>query len=160
MTRGERIRQEREARGLSQDDLGKLAGCSQQNVAHLETDRYKRSKFLLPIATALELNPHWAETEQGEKYIADQSSRSVRLDPQMLARALDIAVLAFKANRRKPNSLGLAAAAIEAYGRLVAGEPERSVRVAVSRKLDELASVGRTGEGKGKWNLRTKLRAS
>lgn len=154
MTRGDRIRIEREARKLSQADLARLAGCSQQNVAQLEIDKHERTKFLVPIALALDLNPQWVETEQGEKYLADQSSRSVRLDPQILGRSLDIALLAFKANRLKPDNFILAVLAIEAYGRLVAGDSERSVRIAVSRKLEELASSGRTGEGK--WNSRTK----
>lgn len=47
----------REAKGLSQPSLAKLAGCSQQLIGALETGTTKSTKFLPKIAHALEVDP-------------------------------------------------------------------------------------------------------
>lgn len=47
----------REAKGLSQPQLAKLASCSQQLIGALETGTTKSTKFLPKIARALDVDP-------------------------------------------------------------------------------------------------------
>ena len=47
------LRRLRDARGWSQDQLGQLAGCSQQVIADIESGRTRRPRGLLQIASAL-----------------------------------------------------------------------------------------------------------
>jgi phage repressor protein C with HTH and peptisase S24 domain len=47
----------REAKGLSQPGLAKMAGCSQQLIGALEAGTTKSTKFLPMIARALEVDP-------------------------------------------------------------------------------------------------------
>ncbi len=56
----------RDAKSLSQPDLAKLAGCSQQLIAALERGTTRSTKFLPKIARALDVDPgvldsDWAE---------------------------------------------------------------------------------------------------
>jgi phage repressor protein C with HTH and peptisase S24 domain len=53
----------REAKGLSQPGLAKLAGCSQQLIGALETGATKSTKFLPKIAHALEVDPGILDTD-------------------------------------------------------------------------------------------------
>lgn len=51
------IRERREAKGLSQADLGRAVGTTQQTIDKIETGFTQRSRFLLSIARALDLDP-------------------------------------------------------------------------------------------------------
>lgn len=50
---GEFIRERREARGWSQEELAHAAGTSQQNVGRIEAGAVKHSRYLQPILAAL-----------------------------------------------------------------------------------------------------------
>lgn len=49
----ESVRRLRQARGMLQDELARLVGCSAQNVSAIETGRANRSEYLPAIAKAL-----------------------------------------------------------------------------------------------------------
>jgi transcriptional regulator with XRE-family HTH domain len=55
---GEAVRQAREELGLTQTALGRLVGCTQENVKKIEQiGASPRSKFFLPLCEELGLNP-------------------------------------------------------------------------------------------------------
>src|SRR5690349_21670507 len=69
MIDGEAIRTAREDARLSQLDLARAAGVSQQLIAAIETGRTKSTKFLPRIAVALnkrpgDLDPDWLPVEE------------------------------------------------------------------------------------------------
>jgi transcriptional regulator with XRE-family HTH domain len=70
-TLGQRIEQERKAKGLTQAQLGKYAGIGRSAVCQWEKDRIKNptAANLLPVALALEVNPEYLLTGKGEKGI-------------------------------------------------------------------------------------------
>lgn len=53
---GDLIRERREARGWSQEELANRAGTTQQNVGRLEKGLIKHSRFIAPILSALGLD--------------------------------------------------------------------------------------------------------
>src|SRR6266568_9258614 len=69
MIDGDAVRAAREEARLSQLDLARAAGISQQLVAAIETGRTKSTKFLARIALALnrrpgDLDPDWLPVEE------------------------------------------------------------------------------------------------
>ncbi len=54
-----RLRFAREKKGLSQEQLGALAGVTQVTIQHLESGRNKTSKKIVDIARALGLSAEW-----------------------------------------------------------------------------------------------------
>jgi len=66
-TLGERIKGLREGKGWSQKDLAEAAHVSQVTITHLEAGRNRSSKFLLEIASALEVDPQWLGTGAGDE---------------------------------------------------------------------------------------------
>ncbi len=67
---GERIRQFREAMGLSQEALGDAIGMSHGQVSKFELSRFQPSKrFLNGMMVRFGANPDWILTGQGEMYI-------------------------------------------------------------------------------------------
>lgn len=100
-TIGERIRQEREAQGISRAALGAAVGRGYSYIAELENDGIKRGSHIPAIAKALGVTPEWLETGKGDKRAnpAVQShSQSMKLDPVILAES--IAALRQVAKRR------------------------------------------------------------
>ena len=90
MTPGEKIRQRRDALGLSQADLGREVGCSQATIEKIEKGETVRSKFLSLLAVRLdlplgEIDPGYAAIEKpastleipGDKLVG--SSRDFRV---------------------------------------------------------------------------------
>ena len=53
---GETVRKLRERKGLSQAELGKMVGASQQNIAQLESNEVKQPRYLSALAKALGLS--------------------------------------------------------------------------------------------------------
>lgn len=53
---GETVRKLRERKGLSQAELGKMVGASQQNIAQLESNEVKQPRYLPALAKALDLS--------------------------------------------------------------------------------------------------------
>ncbi len=70
-TLAERLKTEREERGLTQAALAKQVGRlkHQSLIANLEAGTYKSSPFLPEIAFALGLQAMWLKTGRGPKYI-------------------------------------------------------------------------------------------
>lgn len=55
---GEAVRQAREELGITQTALGRIVGCTQENVKKIEQIGVSpRSKFFLPLCEQLGLNP-------------------------------------------------------------------------------------------------------
>lgn len=61
-TIAERLKQAREALGLSQEQLAKLASVSQGTIGNIESGLRKRPRDLLAIAAAVNVSPHWLAT--------------------------------------------------------------------------------------------------
>lgn len=70
-TPGQRIKAEREAKGLTQEQLAKMVGSSQSTIASLERRGSKSSAVLAKIAAALGLNALWLAEKKGPKYLND-----------------------------------------------------------------------------------------
>lgn len=64
---GARIRTLRRGRGITQKELAKIAGCSQQTILDLELGNVVWSRFLPAIAEALGVSLHWLETGSGPR---------------------------------------------------------------------------------------------
>lgn len=69
-TIGERIRQEREAQGVSRADLAAYANIGTTTLSDLELGRSKSTTALHKIAQRLGLNPNWIETGKNPKLAA------------------------------------------------------------------------------------------
>ena len=65
MSIGQRIRQLRKKRGLSQPALANRAGVSQGTISQLETNPTQQSKHLVAIARALDVSVDWLEKGTG-----------------------------------------------------------------------------------------------
>lgn len=73
-----RLKAEREARNLKQDQLGKLAGVGQSTIANIENGTRQNPRNLLEIAKALNVSAEWLKTGRGEKVPADANTSSER----------------------------------------------------------------------------------
>lgn len=58
---GQRIKQARMLKQLTQTELGKLVGVKPQIIQYLESDKAKRSLYTLTIAKECGVNPYWLE---------------------------------------------------------------------------------------------------
>jgi HTH-type transcriptional regulator, cell division transcriptional repressor len=56
-----RLRQAREKKGLTQYELAKLAGTTQQNIQNIEAGLVKRPRRIDAIAKAVEASPAWLQ---------------------------------------------------------------------------------------------------
>ena len=65
-TLGERLKASRLQQDVSQVELSDLSGASQATIAALEKGNTKRSGYLTQIAKALNVDPYWLETGQGQ----------------------------------------------------------------------------------------------
>lgn len=72
-TLAQRLRYARERKGLSQEDLAKLAGTTQQNIQNIEAGVVKAPRKIGAIAKALGESPAWLQfgTEAIDKLDAD-----------------------------------------------------------------------------------------
>lgn len=68
-TLGERLKEAREARKMTQTAVAKLAGVSQGTIGNLEKDRGKNPRELLAIARAVGVSPDWLLTGRGGREI-------------------------------------------------------------------------------------------
>lgn len=88
MTVGARIKQAREARGLSRTQLAAAAGIPYPTLAGIENGDQSGSTRLPSLATALRVRPEWLETgkgamDAGEMAVQSQSQPQ-RLDPEIV----------------------------------------------------------------------------
>lgn len=63
---GQRLRQIRQARNLTQVELADLAGTTQATIQKIENGASKRPRNLVDLAVALDVNPAWLQW--GEPY--------------------------------------------------------------------------------------------
>lgn len=66
----DRVRQAREYAKLTQTELAKLSGVSQQAIGRLENGRSKGSKALAAIAVACQVSTAWLVDETGEMLVS------------------------------------------------------------------------------------------
>jgi len=62
MSLGTRIRQTREAAGMSQQKLAEAVGMRQPSIQEIETGKVRGTKHLVAIARALGVDPDWLQT--------------------------------------------------------------------------------------------------
>jgi transcriptional regulator with XRE-family HTH domain len=86
-TIGARVRREREAQGLSRQDLGRAVGMGYSTLAELERGGMQTSTKLHLIAEALGVSVRWLETGKGAKAVP-------RPAPASHAAGLDVGKLA------------------------------------------------------------------
>ena len=65
MSGGERIKTARRRKGLTQNKLAELVGCSQQTIVDIEKQEVPRSKFLPQIVLALDESLEWVQSGRG-----------------------------------------------------------------------------------------------
>lgn len=94
---GDRVKQAREAKGLSQSDLGGLVGVSRQAIFSIETGENKsmRPDNLFKVADALDINARWLATGEGPK--SPELNRTINSETLKLA-ALDVEKAVSKAS--------------------------------------------------------------
>lgn len=84
MALGNRVKQIREAKKLSQAELAEKVGVSQQAIGLLEQRNSKSSKFLVELANALEVSPEWLKTGKNSQNIIDTNYTPAELLAQQL----------------------------------------------------------------------------
>ena len=82
---GARVRQLREERGWSQNDLAAhLPGVKQQSVDQLENGKVARPRFLPELATALSTSVQWLLTGDGQSTQKKSSTQDGSIDAELL----------------------------------------------------------------------------
>jgi len=66
MTLGDRLKEARIKRKLSQTALSEKSGVPQQTIHAIENKKAKSTSHLFPLAKALQINPEWLSTGEGE----------------------------------------------------------------------------------------------
>ncbi len=79
---GTRIKKAREALAMTQVNLARAVGVSQQAVMELESGRAKGTKHTAKFARALGQDPLWLETGDGRMREPAKAKRQARTDPQ------------------------------------------------------------------------------
>ena len=70
---GIRLREARQARGFTQEELGELAGTNQAVVQKIENGVTRHPRMVDGLAVALEVNPAWLQW--GEPYAVKELDR-------------------------------------------------------------------------------------
>ena len=65
-TLGERLKEARNKRKLTQVSLEQLSGVPQQTIHGIESQKIKETRHLMRLAKALRINPEWLSTGEGE----------------------------------------------------------------------------------------------
>lgn len=76
-TLGDRVRERREALGLSQQDIAKALKIKQPSVHEIEVSPAERTKYILDLARVLKVNPEWLETGKGEMILRRSDAKVV-----------------------------------------------------------------------------------
>jgi len=79
MTLGDRLKEARKKRKLSQTALSEKSGVPQQTIHALENKGTKSTGHLFPLAKALNINPEWLSTGEGEMDLEPLEESSGRL---------------------------------------------------------------------------------
>lgn len=102
-----RLKLARDARGYTQGELAERAGVQQPYISKIERGAARKSTVILQLARALNVNPEWLDTGDGEM----TGSTVIRLGPVSKEESLKTAM----------KSLGLALANADKLTRLQAG---------------------------------------
>ena len=88
MSAGERIRDARKRRGITQKELADLVGCSQQTIVDIEGQDRPRSRFLSTIVRELHESLEWIENGRLIRIRSETVGRAelVELAESMVAR--------------------------------------------------------------------------
>lgn len=70
-TQGKRLLRMRKAKGLTQKELGKLAGIGQTAIANIESDSRGYGLSVVAIAKALETTPEYLQMEKKPALLTD-----------------------------------------------------------------------------------------
>jgi transcriptional regulator with XRE-family HTH domain len=84
----ERLKEARDAAGLSQPELAKRAGVSRGTIGNIEAGHRKEPRELLAIARVVGVNAEWLKTGKGPKSPMPQEDSSMHgwpLSPELLA---------------------------------------------------------------------------
>lgn len=76
MSIGDRIKEARKARGLTQEDLRALAKISQSVISDLENNVHAGTTRLARIAEVLKVSALWLETGRGERDLTETEEPS------------------------------------------------------------------------------------
>ena len=74
---GQRIKEARKSKQMTQKTLARLAGCSQQTIVDLETGNVTWSRFMPQLADHLGVSLHWVETGEGQRNRPGKSQGAV-----------------------------------------------------------------------------------
>ena len=108
MSIGERLRWLMEARGYKQVEIAQKVGVTQAAISNLVTDTSRKpsASTLLRLAAALDANPEWILTGEGDPYMVAPPSKEVEQEILSAFRALSreaqsALLVAAKAMRRE-----------------------------------------------------------
>ena len=78
MTLGDRIKQIREEKGFTQQQLAEMSGVCQQMISKLETGRASATSDIVKLAYCLDVSPNWLEglSKQRQEHAAAQYKAS------------------------------------------------------------------------------------
>lgn len=65
----DRLRSARKLRGLTQDKLAEVSGVPQGSISKIERGGQKTTAYTVMLCQALNINPVWLETDEGEMEI-------------------------------------------------------------------------------------------
>lgn len=85
MTIGERVKKARMYARLSQAELGKRVGVTQQALGRLENNQADTTRALALIAVECKVSPRWLATGQGDMLDGSQPTEAVALSSRELA---------------------------------------------------------------------------
>ena len=129
-TIGDRIRGEREAQGLTRDDLASYAGMAKTTLSDLELGESKSTTKLHRIAEKLGVSADWLATGKGPKRTLEVASQTARLTAATVVNATQ-AIRTFLGRR------GVEYDPIEHAGLFVAVYPE-AARIGENPSNEEL----------------------
>lgn len=65
-TKGDRLKEMRTQKGLSQEALAKKIGCHQTLIGQIEKNKNEGSRYMIRIADVLGVRAEWLETGKGD----------------------------------------------------------------------------------------------
>jgi len=68
MALGNRLKQERDAQGITQSEMAEAIGARQSTINSIENDDQEKTKYAARLAKKLGVTQHWLETGEGPKH--------------------------------------------------------------------------------------------
>jgi len=130
MSLGQRIKQLRKQRGLSQSQLARMTGVNQSLIARLEIDGAVGSAHVASIANILKVNALWLQTGSGKPDLNQVSKNKFEEEINQL-----IKLLASTDERGREKILTAAKDALDAHKAWQHSLPKRAAEV------DEIAVI-------------------